>query len=169
MNRLFLSIVLFTICNYTVAQDKVVLKTGDTLNVYVTKSTETTIEYTYPNESLVNEKQKRDISCIIYASGRREDIKSTDVVIPTISNKNEWEKVIITTNRDDVKGLTMVKSIGVVAGGGMFNTASGAHEAAITKIKKKAANLKCGIVLITAEDYGGQFRNALNLSGEAYK
>lgn len=160
---------LFTVCNITNAQDKVVLKTGDTLVVKVTKNKEKTIEFTYSNETLVNEKSKREISCIIYASGRREDIKDTGIVVPEINNKNDWEKVVVTTNREDVVGLTKVQSIAVVAGGGLFNTVEGAKESAIKQLKKKAAKLKCGIVLITTEQFNGIFNNGMNMSGEAYK
>ncbi len=53
--------------------------------------------------------------------------------------------------------------------GGMFNKAEKAHEKAIEKLKKKAAKLKCGIVLITSDSFGGQWNNISSISGEAYK
>ena len=151
------------------AQDKVVLKSGDTLNVQVTKNTDTSIEFTYPNETLVNEKKKKDIACIIYASGRREEIKIKTIDVPIISSKDDWEKVVVTKNREDVEGLTKVKDIAAVGGGGVFHTVSFAQESATKSIKKKAAKLQCGIVLITKEDFGGPYRNTLNLAGEAYR
>jgi hypothetical protein len=148
-----------------------VLKTGDTLNVHVTRSSDTYIEYTYPNETLINQKNKREISYILYASGRREDILTNVVEIPVITNKNDWEKVIITRNREDITGLTMVKNIAVSAGGGLFHTISSSQEMAIKLIKKKAAKLKCGIVLITSEGTGGLYAgmNGITMTGEAYK
>ena len=162
---------LFSMCLVVNAQDKVVLKTGDTLVVMVTKNTEKTIEFTYPNETLVNEKHKREIECIIYASGRREEIKFASVVVPEINSKNDWEKVIITRNREDVTGLTLVKNLAVSAGGGMFNTISSSQGMAIKQMKKKAAKLKCGIVLITSEGGGGVYfgMNGITMTGEAYK
>ena len=71
------------------AQDKVILKTGDTLNVVVTKNAESFIEYTYPNETVVNEKSKKDISCIIYSSGRREEFKQESIIIPQIEGEDD--------------------------------------------------------------------------------
>ena len=114
MKLIFISILLL-VANFIHAQDKVVLRTGDTLTVNVTKNLETAIEFTYPNETVVNEKSKRDISCIIYVSGRREEIKQNGIAIPEILSENDWEKVVITSNRDDVVGLEKVKSISVSA------------------------------------------------------
>ena len=50
------------------AQDKVVLKNGEVLNVKVVKNDEKAIEFQYPGESLLNVKNKREIkriTCII--------------------------------------------------------------------------------------------------------
>ena len=55
MKKLFVISMLILASNLY-AQDKVVLKTGDTLTVTVTKNTETAVEFTYPNETVVNEK-----------------------------------------------------------------------------------------------------------------
>ena len=170
MKHLFIISILFLSANSIQAQDKVVLRTGDTLTVNVTKNTETAIEFTYPNETAVNEKQKRDISCIIYASGRREEIKQQGIVIPEISGEDDWEKVVVTSNRDDVAGLSKVKSLSVSAGnGGVFDSASKAHEKAIKKLKKKVAKMKYGVVLITSENFGGQYNNISSVTGEIYK
>lgn len=170
MKQLLFISILFLSVNSIQAQDKVVLRTGDTLTVNVTKNTETAIEFTYPNETAVNEKQKRDISCIIYASGRREEIKQQGIVIPVISGEDDWEKVVVTSNRDDVVGLNKVKSLSVSAGnGGVFDSASKAHEKAIKKLKKKVAKMKYGVVLITSENFGGQYNNISSVTGEIYK
>ena len=161
---------LLLVANFVQAQDKVVLKTGDTLTVNVTKNTETTIEFNYPNETAVNEKQKRDISCIIYASGRREEIKQMGIVIPNITGEGDWEKLVVTSNRDDVAGFSKVKSLSVSAGnGGVFDSASKAHEKAINKLKKKVAKMKYGVVLITSENFGGRYNNISSVTGEIYK
>ena len=170
MKQLLFISILFLSVNSIQAQDKVVLRTGDTLTVNVTKNTETAIEFTYPNETAVNEKQKRDISFIIYASGRREEIKQQGIAIPEISGEDDWEKVVVTSNRDDVAGLSKVKSLSVSAGnGGVFDSASKAHEKAIKKLKKKVAKMKFGVVLITSENFGGQYNNISSVTGEIYK
>ncbi|MBR1656834.1 MAG: hypothetical protein IJ698_10605 [Prevotella sp.] len=170
MKQLLFISILFLSVNSIQAQDKVVLRTGDTLTVNVTKNTETAIEFTYPNETAVNEKQKRDISFIIYASGRREEIKQQGIAIPEISGEDDWEKVVVTSNRDDVAGLSKVKSLSVSAGnGGVFDSASKAHEKAIKKLKKKVAKMKYGVVLITSENFGGQYNNISSVTGEIYK
>ena len=130
------------------AQDQVVLKSGDTLNVQVTKNTDTSIEFTYPNETLVNEKRKKDIACIIYASGRREEIKIKTIDVPIISSKDDWEKVVETYLESDVEGLTRVDEIKATSGWGGALGSSLGYKGAIKKLKKKAAKLGAGVILI---------------------
>jgi len=160
--------ILFCIAICTYGQDKVVLKDGTQLDVKVIESNEKEVVFTYPNEEVRNKKSKSLIDYILYASGRKEVCQS--IVIPTIESDKDWEKVVVTTNRDDVAGLQMQKSLSVSAGnGGVFNSAEKAHEKAIEKLKKKVAKLQCGIVLITSDTFGGQYNNISSITGEAYK
>lgn len=171
MNKKFFVLLAILLLPFTnlFAQDKVVLKDSTILNVKVTASNDKSISYTYPNEDVVNEKAKKDIAYIIYASGRKEECSKTPS-IPIIRGKEDYEKVIITHDKEDVIGLKKTEQIAVSAGnGGVFNSATKAYNSAIIKLKKKAAQLKCGIVLITSETFGGQYNNISNISGEAYK
>lgn len=166
--RKLLLIVLLGNMLFANAQDKVVLRDGTELNVKVIESNDNNIVFTYPNEDVRNEKPKSLINYILYASGRKEECNT--ITIPTIESEKEWEQVIVTTNRADVQGLTKQKNISVSAGnGGVFNKAEKAHEKAIEKLKKKAAKLKCGIVLIISDSFGGQWNNISSISGEVYK
>lgn len=174
MNKCFFLLCMFSMVGINIhAQDKVVLKSGDTLNVVVTKNSESFIEYAYPNETVVNEKSKKDISCIIYSSGRREEFKQQSVIIPQIKDEDDWEKVIITTNIDDVEGLEKIKSLSVSSYNGSlkyaFASVEKKHEETVMRLKKKAAKQKCGIVYITSEKLGGQNNNIWVISGDAYR
>ena len=158
---------LFLSCIASKAQDVVVLRDSTRMNVKVVESNDKAIVFTYPNEDIRNEKAKKQIAYIIYASGRREECKSV-VEIPTISGKDDWEKVVVTREKEDVDGLTKVKYLSV-SGGSVWVTRESAHNSAIEKIKKKAAKLGCGIVLVIDEKYTGQYEQYCIINGEAYK
>ena len=67
-------------------------------------------------------------------------------------------------------GLDSNGSITVSGGAGLrFSSATSAHEKAINKLKKKAAEKGCGIVLIISENFGGRFNNISTITGEAYR
>lgn len=169
MKKFLLLSYLILVCVTSNAQDKVVLRDSTVLNVNVVEINEKSIFFSYPNETLKNEKSKNQIAYIVYASGRKEEFKQS-VQIPVITNSEDWEKVIVTNNREDVDGLTMIQSITVSGGNGLrFSSATSAHEKAINKLKKKASEKRCGIVLIISENFGGRFNNISTITGEAYK
>ena len=129
------------------AQDKVILKNGEELNVKVVKNNEKTIEFQYPGESMVNEKNKREIKKIVYESGR-EEIFNVGISVPEIKGEKDWEKVIETYLEADVEGLTRVDEIKATSGWGGALASSLGYKGAIKKLKKKAAKLGAGVILI---------------------
>jgi len=129
------------------AQDKVVLKNGEELNVKVVKNDEKTIEFQYPGESMVNVKNKREIKKIVYESGREETI-NVGIEVPVITSADDWEKVVETYLESDVEGLTRVDEIKATSGWGGALGSSLGYKGAIKKLKKKAAKLGAGVILI---------------------
>lgn len=160
---LFLSISCF-------AQDKVYLRNNTCIDVKIVKSNDKTIEYTYPDESLINEKSKKEISYIIYANGRKEECNKT-FEIPIIESNKDWEKVVITYLPSDVEGLTRVDEIKATSGWGGALGSSLGYKDALNKLKKRAAKLKAGVVLVvdrpnsSATAIGG----GVQVAGVAYK
>ena len=128
-------------------QDKVVLKTGEELNVKVIKNSESVITFQYPNETLINEKNKREIRYIIFESGRREDY-NYGINVPIIRSKDDWDKVIETYLESDVAGLERIGELKATSGWGGSLGSSIGYKDAIRKIKKKAAKLGAGVILI---------------------
>lgn len=126
------------------AQDKVILKNGDILNVKVTKNNETSIEFQYPNETLVNVKNKREIKRIVYASGREEEIA---LALPVINSPKDWEKVVVTYDESDVEGLTKVCDLKSTR---IFWALSG-YEECLNKLKKKAAKKGASVILVHSQ------------------
>ena len=141
MKKLVLFIVTMAFAVSLNAQDKVILKNGEMLNVNVTKNDETSIEFQYPNETLVNVKNKREIKKIIYASGREEEF---GIVVPVINSPKDWKKVLVTYEESDVVGLTKVCDLKSVR----IFWALSEYEECIDKLKKKAAKKGAGVILI---------------------
>lgn len=143
---LFVTISLFLGVS-TYAQDKVVLKNGEVLNVKVVKNDEKTIEFQYPGESMVNVKNKREIKKIVYESGR-EEIINVGINVPKINSEKDWEKVVETYLEVDVEGLTRVDELKATSGWGGSLGSSMGYKDAVKKLKKKAAKLGAGVILI---------------------
>lgn len=155
------------------AQDKVVLRNGSSLDVKIVKSTNASIEFTYPGEELVNEKSeksKKEVSYIVYASGRKEECNQT-FQVPVINGKDDWDKVVVTHLASDVEGLTRVGEVAATSGWGGTLGSSMGYKDAIKKLKKKAAKLGASVILVadrtneTAAALGG----GVQVVGVAYK
>lgn len=134
------------------AQDKVVLRNGEELNVKVTMVGTDCVQFQYPGETVVNQKTKNEVRYILYENGRKEKITSSvDVPIINPDNwKKEWEKVIVTYVSDDVEGLTRVDNIQSTSTWGGLGGGQGlGYKRCIKGLKKKAAKLGAGIILIT--------------------
>ena len=124
----------------TLAQDKIFLRSGDSLNVKVLLVGTEEIQFTYPGETVVNQKLKNEVKYIVFESGRKE-VFNASVEIPTIDPKNwkkEWEKVVVTYNEDDIKGLTRVDNIQATSTwGGPLGGQSLGYQNCVKSLKKK--------------------------------
>lgn len=147
MKKMLLLFVLLTCVVSVNAQDKVIFKNGDTISVKIIKNEEKSIEYQYPGETLVNVKNKREIRQIIYESGRIEEIKQ-GIEVPVITSPDDWDKVVETYLESDVEGLTRIDQIKATSGWGGSLGSSLGYKDAIKKLKKKAAKLGAGVILI---------------------
>lgn len=146
------------------AQDKIVKRNGDTLRVSVTKSTPDVVEFTYPNETTINSEYKNALTQVIYSSGRIEDCSSA-TKLATITGPDDWEKVLITNNPDDVRGLTKLGEVSGKSGWGGLAAQGLGDKDARKKMKKNAAKVGAAIVLL--QDKPDRF--GVKLIGVAYK
>lgn len=160
--------ILFSILSLIVsdilAQDKIIKRTGDTLNVKIVTSTPDMVEFTYPNEQVVNSEYKNSLVKIIYASGRVEDCAG-EKKLAVVNGVKDWEKVEITSNPDDVKGLTKLGEVIGKSGWGGSGAQGLGDKNARKDLKKNAAKLNASIVLLQekADTWG------VKLVGVAYK
>lgn len=147
MKRYLFIISIFCFITNANAQDRIIKNTGDTLSVKIVKSTDDAVSFIYPNEDVVNELYKNSISEIIYSSGRTEKV-ATKTNLQPVNGPDDWEKVQVTYNTDDVKGLEKLKSLSKSSlWGGALGSNAGYNDV-IKKLKKEAAKNKCRVVLI---------------------
>ncbi|MCR5424891.1 MAG: hypothetical protein K6E93_09105 [Bacteroidales bacterium] len=167
-------IVLLFVCTVSVicvnAQDTVALKSGEKLFVKVVASKESSIMFKYPGEDLQNEKSKREISYIVYASGRKEEIHY-GLDLPVISGEDDWEKVIETYVENDVTGLTRVQELKAKSGWGGAAASNLGYKNCIKSLKKEAAKLGCSVILIHGQPTGAAAARGGNVQviATAYK
>lgn len=171
----FISVTILLFVLSATAQDKIIMRSRDTLYVQITKSTSQFVEFIYPNETLVNIENKIDIEKIIFSSGRIKIYNERKKIdIPIIKSKNDWKKVVITFDKYDIIGLTACEEIiGESEMDGWFSVRGG--EEAIKKMKKKAAKMGAPIILIT-EGWDQEknkpisgFEKGVKLTGIAYR
>jgi len=163
MKKLLLIAFIFSV-GVAWAQDTIIKRSGDTLVVNITKSSSDFVEFTFPNETLINLEYKNNILEIIYISGRIEKC-GAKTKLATINGIEDWEKVIITTNPDDVRGLTKVGEVVGKSGWGGTMAQGIGNKQAREKLKKAAAKKNAPIVLLQekADEMG------VKLVGVAYK
>ena len=83
------------------ANDKIIKIKGDTLNVTIQSVTETSVLFNYSNENAIQSINKKNVLRLVYSSGRIEDISTPILIL----GKEDYEKVVLTTNPNDVEGL----------------------------------------------------------------
>ena len=143
------------------AQDRLVLRTGQIVEVKVDRITDTHVRYTYPGEISIYERPKTAISYILYADGKREIFdenlrasvnnttsRPTTGVTTAPASRNRlieeedtfWEDVKTTFMESDVRGMTRLQRISVVS--------NVSYRDAIQQLKQKAADMGGTTVLI---------------------
>jgi hypothetical protein len=189
MKHLFTCILLFgTICGCLYAQDKIVLRNGNTIEVYVRRSLENRVEYTYPDETSVYERPKTSISYILYQDGRQEvcdenaHISSTDhsaapergtssatptkARTPSVKNRPSddgeifWQDVKTTSLESEVSHLSRLKRISAVS--------VISYKDAIQQLKKKAAAIG-GTTILVMDVPENDSGNDIEVIGIAYR
>jgi hypothetical protein len=150
MKKLLLLFVMAFGALVTFAQnDKMKKHSGETLEVKVLKVNETTINFKYPGEDAEQTIGKFAIASITYGtSGRKEEM--TEKVI--VSGKDDWEKVVILTDANEVVGLKKGEEIrGKTSGMFSYNTAGSADKKATKKIKEEAADVMAPFILLVSD------------------
>lgn len=147
---MFTSVVAVLFAVAALAQNDVIKKhSGESLEVKVMKVGENTINFKYPGEDAEQTIGKLAVASITYGgSGRKEQISEKIIV----SGKDDWEKVQILYDRDQVLGLKKGDDVrGKTSGLLSYNTAGSADKKATRKIKEAAAEQGAPFVLMVGE------------------
>ena len=80
---------------------------------------------------------------------------------------DDWEKVIITKNTDDVKGMERVDRVSAQTSI-LYGGQKKLREKTTIKIKQEAAKIGASIVLIEVDDFANTPINNVNMVGTAY-
>jgi hypothetical protein len=128
--------------------DKIFKHSGESFDAKIIKVGEATIIFKYPGEDAEQEIGRLAVSKIVYGSGRSEQISEK----VTVSDKNDWEKVQIITDKAQVLGLKKGEEVrGKTSGMLSYNTAGSADKKASRKIKEAAAEMGAPFVLLTSD------------------
>ena len=80
---------------------------------------------------------------------------------------NDWEKVIITRNPEDIKGLKRLNDVSAETSR-LYGKQSKLRDETTKKIKQEAAKIGATIVLITVDNFAMTPINNVNMVGTAY-
>lgn len=146
MSRLFfLFFVFLGVTGFRQVKNDVIVKhNGDRLSVKVLTVDEK-VTFTYPDETVSNTISLNCVSEIIFSNGRVQ--KCSDKI--EVNGEDDWEKVIITNNPNDVSCLVRKGEVRSTANNTWsFKGKMSLDKKATRKIKKEAASLKAYIILL---------------------
>ncbi len=117
------------------------------------------IKYTYPNEETIYTISRHQVIKIVFSSGREEEFKSP---IKNIHGLDDYQKVFVTYNPEDIAGLSPTGELFSKASG--VTTLSSINEVknrALDKLKAEAAMTGANVVFIgdifqRGNQFGGQ-------------
>jgi hypothetical protein len=137
-------ILLVFAANAQTSNDIIVKHTGENFNVKII-SVDEKITFTYLNENATQTIGKNAVREIIFSSGRIQQCSEKIVV----KGEDDWGKVIITLEPDDIKGLVRKGEVlSSSSNSWNFKSKEGVDKKSTKKIKKDAAALKGHIILL---------------------
>jgi hypothetical protein len=128
--------------------DVVYLHDKTVMQVEVKKIYQNNLYYSLPGETKVNQMDQRLVYKIEYKSGKTEIINEEP---QKVRNINDYRKVKVTYNLDDVDGMVEVAKLEAKAEGSDrgYSTAKTLERTAIIILRRKAALVNAEMVLIT--------------------
>lgn len=148
---LVLSMISWT-CLSQPQNDIIVKHNGEKLNAKIT-AVDDKITFTYPGETVINTLSKNCVKEIIFSSGRIQECTTKIIIL----GEDDWEKVIFTSNPEDVKCLVRKGEVSASASNSWnFKSKDGVDKKASMKIKKEAAVMKAHIILLLDQHKEGE-------------
>ena len=145
---------------------------GEKAECRIIRASDDEIEYKLPNDNMVISSSISRVSKIEYANGRVEHNQNA-INFLRFYETHDWEDVVVTYNFADTKGMVRVKDLSDKAGS--IGRSEFAIDRAIQNLKKEAAELGCGLILIngstnsTNQPYSGYIGSGAHITAIAYK
>jgi hypothetical protein len=126
---------------------------GQQLPVDVTTVTPTYISFLLPGKPEEFTIERKEVHKIVYKNGKIDILNKAAFVM---LDESSWEAVWITEEKNDVGNLYMLGEVDAKSPSSSRSAAS-AKKGAIIKLKKKAANMKSTVVLVTKKQATGGY------------
>lgn len=149
MNPKMFALLTVGVCSFLSSKADMIYKhNGETIECKVVAVESGSVKFIYKGETATHELGRYAINKIGYDSGR-EELISEKIILPP---KDAEEKVIITTNPNEVVGLRQVEEIRSNSNNDFnFRGSKGLDEKATRKLRKEAASKNAFIIYLTAD------------------
>ena len=128
-----------------VPHDTIFKLNGSQLPVDVTTVTPTYISFVFPGKSEEFTIERKEVYKIVYKTGKVDVLNK---VAFTLLDESSWEAVWLTEDKKEVGDLYMLGEV-EARSPSSARSPSAAKKGAIIKLKKKAANMKGTLILVT--------------------
>jgi len=162
MNRLFLFFILSVavICLKAqstppppVPHDTIFKLDGTLIPVDVTTVTPTYISFVFPGKAEEFTIERKEVHKIIYKTGKVDVLNQAAF---TLLDESSWEAVWLTEDKKEIGDLYMLGEV-EARSPSSARSPSAAKKGAIIKLKKKAANMKGTLILVTKKQTTGGY------------
>jgi hypothetical protein len=126
---------------------------GSVMPVDITTVTPTYISFIFPGKKEEFTIERKEVQKIIYKSGKIDVLNKAAF---ELIDDSSWEAVWMTEDKKEVGDLYMLGEI-EARSPSSARSASAAKKGAIIKLKKKAANMKGSLILVTKKETSGGY------------
>ena len=137
----------------SVPHDTIFKLNGQQMPVDVTTVTPTYISFVYPGKPDEFTIERKEVHKIIYKTGKIDILNS---VAFEVLDESSWEAVWLTEDKKEVGNLYLLGKIEAKSPSSARSPAA-AKKGAIIKLKKKAANMKGTLILVTKKQATGGY------------
>ncbi len=173
MKKVFCALFLFCCSSYAFSQTvyDTIYSNDEHFACTIKEITPDAVQFSYPNEDLLNSVYKTTIQKIVFKSGRVQ-IFAEATSYKTINSADDYEDVSLSQVESEVQGLYKIGDVGAKARGTtIYANMEKVRERGVLKMKIQAAMMGANVVYITQEATSTNFygsATATNMSGVAY-
>ncbi len=142
-----------TVTQTAVPHDTIFKLNGSVLPVDVTTVTPTYVSFIFPGKTEEYTIERKEVHKIVYKTGKIDILNKAAF---ELLDDSMWEAVWITEDKKEVGDLYMLGEI-EARSPSSARSPSAAKKGAIIKLKKKAANLKGTLILVTRKETSGGY------------